>query len=136
LVACAITRQGTLTKLPAGPEIPVTVAVTETDATVNGTDPQSGEEFTGTLHVVETRGERGMLGPSSPMGGGSMTPGLPPEPRTGTKETIEMAGRLEGTKGTSLQCSIRIERTLSLKGSGSCLLADAAEPNPAYRLRF
>jgi hypothetical protein len=136
LAACAITRQGILTKLPTGPKIPVTVAVTDTDATLTGTDPQTGEEFKGTFHVVETKGERGMVGPDSPMGGGSMTPGLPPEPRTGTKETIEMVGRLEGSNGTSLQCAIQVERTLTLKGSGTCLLADSTDLNPVYKIRF
>ncbi|HVN31140.1 MAG TPA: hypothetical protein VMT45_04075 [Thermoanaerobaculaceae bacterium] len=136
LAACAITRTGTLTKLPTGPKIPVTVAVTDMDATLTGTDAQTGEEFKGTFHVVETRGDRGMLGPNSPMGGGSMTPGLPPEPRTGTKETIEMAGRLNGSNGTSLQCVIQVERTLTLKGSGTCMLADSTDLNPVYKIRF
>jgi hypothetical protein len=136
LAACAITRKGVLTKLPAGPEIPVTVAVTETDATVTGTDPQSGEQFEGTFHAVATRGDREMLGPSLPVGGGSVTPGQAPMPRTGTKETIQMTGRLEGSKGTSLTCAIQIERTLTLKGSGTCLLADTNDLNPAYHLRF
>ena len=136
LAACAITRKGTLTKLSAGPEIPVTVSVTETEATLTGTDPQSGEEFEGTFNVVETKGDHGMLGPSSPMGGGSMTPGLPPETRTGTKETIQMTGRLEGSKGTSLKCVVQVERTLTLKGSGICWVVDSDDPNPAYRLHF
>jgi hypothetical protein len=114
----------------------VTVSVTETDATLRGTDPQTGEEFEGSFHLVETRGEHGMVGPDSPMGGGSMTPGLPPVPRTGTKETIEMAGRLKGSNGTSLQCAIRVERSLTLKGSGTCLLADSTDPNPTYTIRF
>jgi hypothetical protein len=136
LAACAVTRQGTLTKLPPGPEIPVTVSVTETEATLTGTDPQSGEQFEGTFNVVETKGDRGMLGPDSPMGGGSMTPGLPPVPRTGTKDTIQMAGRLDGSKGTSLKCVVQVERTLTLKGSGICWVVDSDDPNPAYRLTF
>ncbi len=136
LAACAITRNGTLTKLPTGPQIPVTVAVTETEATVKGTDTQSGERFEGTFHAVEPKGDREMLGPSSPMGGESMTPGQAPMPRTGTRETIQMTGRLEGDKGTSLKCAIQIERTLTMKGSGTCLLADTGDLNPAYHLRF
>jgi hypothetical protein len=136
LGACAITRQGTLSKLPAGPQIPMTVNVTDTDATLKGTDPQSGEEFEGTFHVVEMQGESGKPTPNLPVGGGSMTPGLPPAPRSGGKATIRMVGRLEGSKGTSLKCAIEIERTLTLKGSGMCLIADTNDTNPAYTIRF
>ena len=136
LAACAITRQGTLNRLPTGPRIPITVEVSDTEATVQGTDRQSGEEFEGTLRVVETKGQPGGPTPNLPVGGGSMTPGLPPAPRSGGKATIRMVGRLEGSKGTSLKCAIEIERTLTLKGSGVCLIADTNDPNPAYTIRF
>jgi hypothetical protein len=136
LAACAITRQGTLTKLPTGPEIPVTIAVTETDATLTGTNPETGEEFSGTLYAEETKGDRGGFGTKQPVGGGSVTPGVAPPPMTGTRETIVMSGRLEGDKGTSLKCMVQVERTLTLKGSGVCRVVDSDDPNPAYRLRF
>jgi hypothetical protein len=136
VAGCATTRHGTLRKLPSGSEIPVTVTVSETEATVKGTDPQSGEQFDGTLHVVKGEGDRGMLGPAPPVGGGAVTPGVAPPPVRTTKGTIHMTGRLEGSKGTSLRCTVDIERTLTMKGGGACVLADSGDPNPAYTLHF
>jgi hypothetical protein len=136
LCACTFTRKGTLTKLPTGPEIKVTVAVAETSATVKGTDAETGEEFEGVLHAEEVKPDRGMAAPAPPLGGGSVTPGVAPPPMTGARETIQMSGRLEGSKGTSLKCVVQVERTLTLKGSGTCRIADSDDLNPAYRLRF
>jgi len=136
LAGCATTRHGTLKKLPSGPEFPVTVTVSESEATVKGTDEQTGEQFEGTFHVVESSADRGMLGPAPAVGGGAVTPGVAPPPVRATKGTIHMTGRLEGSKGTSLRCTIEIERTLTMKGGGACVLLDSGDPNPAYTLRF
>jgi hypothetical protein len=136
LAACTFTRKGTLTKLPTGPEIAVTVAVTETSATVKGTDAETGEEFEGVLHAEEAKPDRGMAAPAPPLGGSPVTPGVAPPPMTGARETIQMSGRLEGSQGTSLKCVVQVERTLTLKGSGTCRIADTDDLNPAYRLRF
>ncbi len=133
---CATTRHGTLKKLPSGPEIPVTVTVSESEATVRGTDARTGEQFEGTFRAAESSADRGMLGPAPAVGGGAVTPGVAPVPVRGTKGTIHMTGRLEGSKGTSLRCTIEIQRTLTMKGGGPCILLDSGDLNPAYALRF
>ena len=137
LGACTFTRKGVLTKLETGDEFPVTVAITETDTRIEGTDPKTGEHFEGTLRVQQEKdAQRGMLGPTPAVGGGSMTPGVAPMPATGGRQTIVMVGRLEGSKGTIVKCTVQIRRTLDLQGTGTCRIVDSDDLNPAYRLRF
>jgi len=136
LGACTFTRKGSLTRLPTGPEIPVTIAVTETSATVEGTNPETGERFEGTFHVEESSASRGMLSPSPAVGGGSVTPGVAPAPVTGGRKTIVMVGLLKGDQDTVLKCWVQVQRTLQLPGSGTCRVVDSGEQKPAYSLRF
>jgi len=137
LGACTFTRKGVLTRLETGAEFPVAVAITETETRIEGTDPETGEHFEGTLRVQqEKNAQRGMLGPDPAVGGGSVTPGVAPMPATGMRQTIVMVGRLEGSKGTSVKCTVQIRRTLELQGTGTCRIVDSDDVNPAYRVRF
>jgi hypothetical protein len=49
---------------------------------------------------------------------------------------IEMSGRLEGDKGTTLKCVLQIEKRLKIRGSGTCRSVEGDDLNPTYRLRF
>jgi len=131
LGACVVTRAGTLTRVPGGPEIPVTVAVKEESATVRGTNPQTGEALTGVLRVEHA--ER-------PPGGLAPVPGIGPQiglaPVTGGPVVMVFVGRLEGDRGTNLKCRLEVERRLRLRGRGVCRLADSEDQFPLYRLSF
>ena len=137
LTACAVTREGTLTRLSSGDLIPVTVRVEEESVTIVGTNPATGEKLEGTLHVQRgDRGGKGMLGPRPPGGRPEMSPGMLPPPATGQRATLEMTGMLEGDKGTSLKCALQVEKRLRLRGTGICRPVEGDELNPTYRLRF
>ena len=139
LGACAVTREGTLTRLPSGATVPVSVSIREDVATVTGTDPATGERLEGIFHTSageRTTGPRGVLGPSPALGGGAVSPGVPPPPATDRRSTIDMVGRLEGDKGTSARCVLQIERGLRVKGSGVCRGEEGDDQSPTFRLRF
>lgn len=138
LSACTVTRQGTLMRLPRGPTVPVTVSIQEESATVRGTNPETGEKLEGTLRLEKQnrRGDRGMLGPAPVIGGEKASPGMPPPPVTGRKATLDMAGLLEGDKGTNLKCVVQIEKRIRIRGSGTCRPVEGDDLNPTYRLRF
>jgi hypothetical protein len=133
LGGCVVTRAGTLTRVPGGPEIPVTVAVKEASATVLGVDPQTGETLAGVLHVEHAERPPGGLAPVP-------SPGLGPHiglaPETGGPVVMVFVGRLEGDRGTSLKCRLEVERRLRLRGRGVCRLADSEAQFPLYRLTF
>ncbi len=139
LSGCAVTREGTLTRIPSGPAVPVSVSVQEESATVVGTDPETGERFEGIFRVNREQrgsGPGGMVDPRPAMGGGAVSPGVAPPLPTGRRATIEMSGRLEGDKGTTLKCVLQIEKRLKIRGSGTCRPVEGDDLNPTYRLRF
>jgi hypothetical protein len=137
LGGCVVTRQGTLTRLPDGAAVPVTVQVEADSAIVSGTDPATGERLEGHFRVDRSeRTERGVLAPPAPVGGGTMSPGQPPSPASGRPATLRLSGRLDGDKGTSLTCVFEVEKRLRLRGSGLCRTLGAEEPSGTYRLRF
>jgi hypothetical protein len=139
LSGCAVTREGTLTRIPSGPTIPVSVSVQEESATVVGTDPGTGERLEGTFHVNREQrgsGPGGNVEPWPPMGGGAISPGVAPPLPTGRRATIQMVGRLEGDKGTNLKCVLEIEKRVKIRGSGTCRPVESDDLNPTYRLRF
>jgi hypothetical protein len=139
LSGCAVTREGTLTRIPSGPAIPVSVSVQEESATVVGTDPETGERFEGIFRITREQrgsGPGGMVDPRPAMGGGAVSPGVAPPLPTGQRATIEMFGRLEGDKGTNLKCVLQIEKRLKIRGSGTCRPVEGDDLNPTYRLRF
>lgn len=131
LGGCVVTRAGTLTKIPGGPEIPVTVAVNEDSATVRGVDPQTGEALAGVLRVEHA---------PRPAGGLAPVPGTVPRiniaPTPGGPVVMVFVGRLEGDRGTSLKCRLEVERRLRLRGHGDCRLSGSDERFPVYRLSF
>ncbi len=131
LGGCVVTRAGTLTKIPDGPAIPATVAVREESATVRGVDPLTGETLTGVLHVEHAERPRGGLAPAPGVG---PHVGLAPSPAGPV--VMVFVGRLEGDRGTSLKCTLEVERRLRLRGHGVCRLADSEDPSPVYRLNF
>ncbi len=137
--ACTFTRQGNLTRVPSGPAIPISVAVGADSARVTGTDPATGERLDGTFHL--DRGERppspiGVPGPAPAIGGGAVSPGTGPRPATGRPAVLDLKGRLEGDKGTSVRCALQIKKGLRLEGVGVCRAADDDEAPVVYRIRF
>ena len=131
LGGCVVTRAGTLTKLPAVTEIPVTVAVKEESATVRGTNPRTGEALTGVLLVEHAERPAGGL---APVPGNGPYIGL--SPVSGGPVVMVFVGRLEGDRGTSLKCRLEVERRMRLRGQGECRLADGEDRFPVYRLSF
>ena len=126
-----VTRAGTLTGVPGGPAIAVTVAVREESATVRGVNPQTGEALTGVLRVEHGERPRGWLAPAPGVG---PHVGLAPAPAGPV--VMVFVGRLEGDRGTSLKCTLEVERRLRLRGHGMCRLADGEGSSPVYRLSF
>ncbi len=131
LGGCVVTRAGTLTRVPGGPEIPVTVAVKEESATVRGTNPQTGEVLAGIFQVEHAERPAGGLRPVPETG-----PQTGFAPVTGGPVVMVFVGRLEGDRGTSLKCRLEVERRLRLRGRGVCRLADSDDQFPLYRLSF
>jgi hypothetical protein len=104
-----------------------------------GTDPETGERFEGIFRVNREQrgsGPAGMVDPRPAMGGGTVSPGVAPPLPTGRRATIEMVGRLEGDKGTTLKCVLQIEKRLRIRGSGTCRPVEGDDLNPTYRLHF
>lgn len=126
-----VTRAGTLTKIPGGPEIPVTVAVKEESATVRGTNPKTGEALAGVLRVEHAERPPGGLAPAPGSG-----PNIGLAPLSGGPVVMVFVGRLDGDRGTSLKCKLEVERRLRLRGRGVCRLADSEDKFPIYRLSF
>ena len=65
-----------------------------------------------------------------------MSPGVGPRPATGRQAILEMAGRLEGDKGTSLRCALEVRKGLRLRGEGVCRTLEGQEEITLYRIRF
>ncbi len=138
LVACAFTRHGTLTKTPSEMVIPISVVVREDSATIRGTNPENGESLEGLFHIDREERPRapiGLPGPPPPVGG-AVSPGVGPRPATGRQAILEMAGRLEGDKGTSLRCALEVRKGLRLRGEGVCRTLEGQEEITLYRIRF
>jgi|SRR5664280_761448 len=131
LSGCVVTRAGTLTKIPDGPAVPVTVAVREESATVRGLNPLTGEALTGVLQVEHAERPSGGLAPAPGIG-----PHIGLAPAAGGPVVMVFVGRLEGDRGTSLKCTLEVERRLRLRGRGVCRLADSEDSSPVYRLSF
>lgn len=131
LGGCVVTRAGTLTGIPGGPAIAVTVAVREESATVRGVNPQTGEALTGVLQVEHAERPPGGLAPAPGVG---PHVGLAPSPAGPV--VMVFVGRLEGDRGTGLKCTLEVERRLRLRGRGVCRLADSEDQFPIYRLSF
>ena len=139
LSGCVVTREGTLTRIAGGPAIPISVSIQEESATVTGTNSETGERFEGTFHVNREPGASGpgaMQNPWPATGGGAVSPGVGPPLPSGRRAMLDMVGRLEGDKGTSLKCVLQIEKRLRIRGSGTCRQVEGGDLNPTYRLRF
>jgi len=139
LAACAVTRQGTLTRISSRVAIPISVVITADSATIRGTNPENGESLEGILHLdreERARAPIGMPEPVAPVGGGSVSPGVGPRPATGRPAILEMTGRLEGDKGTSLRCALEVKKSLKLQGVGVCRTLEGQEEPTLYRIRF
>ena len=138
LAACAFTRHGTLTRTSSGAVIPISVVVREDSATLRGTNPENGESLEGLFHIDNTERPRAPIGLSGPAPavGGAVSPGVGPRPVTGQAAILEMAGHLEGDKGTSLRCALEIKKGLLLEGSGVCRTLEGQEEITLYRIRF
>jgi hypothetical protein len=138
-VGCTMSRPGLVMQLPSGPSFPVTVKVGADSATVAGEDPATGEVFEGTFKLeprVRKDMERGIFGPAQPVGGGAVTPGVGPSTSLPSSASVEMSGILEGDKGTTLKCVLKVEQRLRLSGSGLCHPADMPHADPTHRLTF
>ena len=131
LGGCVVTREGTLTPVSAGVAIPVTVAVKEESATVHGIDPRTGEELAGVLRVEHAKRPPGGLAPAPGIGSH-----LGFAPMAGGPVVMVFVGPLDGNRGTSLKCTLEVERRLRLRGRGVCRLAEGDDETPAYRLSF
>ncbi len=133
LGGCLVTRAGTLTRVPGGPEIPVTVKVQEESATVRGVDPQTGETLAGVLQVEHAKRPPGGLAPAPAP---AIGPHIGLAPETGGPVVMVFVGRLEGDRGTSLKCRLEVERRLRPRGRGVCRPAGSEAQFPLYRLSF
>lgn len=132
LAGCALTRTGQLREIPDGHAIPVTVRVSEDSALVTGRDPATGETFRGTLTAVPPTREKGRP-PEGPIGGsGGLTPS---RPATTAPREVTLEGVLDGDRGTSLTCRLTVQKSIPLRGSGSCTRG-AAVPPVEYTLSF
>jgi hypothetical protein len=134
-----VTREGTLTKIPSGPTVPISVSIQEESATVVGTDPETGERFEGIFRVNREQGgsgSGGMVNPWPATGGGAVSPGVGPPLPTGRRATLDMVGLLEGDKGTNLKCVLQIEKRLKIRGSGTCRPVEGDDLSRTYRLSF
>ncbi len=137
--ACAFTRSGTLTNAGTGAVIPVSIEVGSESATVRGTNPANGERLEGTFHLEpkeRTPEEVSLPGPPPPMGGGAVSPGTGPRPAARAPAVLNMSGRLEGDKGTSLRCGLQVKKGLNLEGVGVCRTAEGEGTLVVYRIRF
>ena len=138
LAACAFTRHGTLTGTESGVVIPMSIVIKEDSATMRGTNPENGESLEGLFHIDSDERPRapiGLPGPPPPVGG-AVCPGVGPRPATGRPEILEMAGRLEGDKGTSLRCALEVKKGLKLKGEGVCRALEGQDEITLYRISF
>ncbi len=138
-LACTVTRSGTLSRFPSGVSIPLSVVVDTESATVLGTNPESGEHLSGTFHLSHEAPARvpgGVLAPAPPVGGGAVSPGTGPRPAAAQPSVVEMTGRLEGDKGTSLRCTLQVKRGLRVEGFGACRDAEGEDAPLAFRIRF
>jgi hypothetical protein len=137
LLACTVSRQGTLETIPSGTVIPVAVSVEGDEVVVHGQSPATGETFDGRLLKVAGRGEG--AGPWYPSAGGAMTPmpsGIGATSSGGGEQTIDVSGILEGDAGTRLRCSVQVARRLRLSGDGICRVDPPADNAATYRLKF
>ena len=138
LAACAFTRHGTLTRTESKVVIPISVVIEEESATIRGTNPENGESLEGHFHIdsgERSRSPIGLPGPPPPVGG-AVSPGVGPRPATGRPKILEMVGRLEGDKGTSLRCALEIKKGLRLEGAGVCRAVEGQEETTLYRISF
>ncbi len=137
--SCTFTRHGTLTSASSGAVIPISVAVAAESAKITGTDPATGERIEGTFHLERAErspGRIGVPGPAPAIGGGAVSPGTGPRPATATPAVLDLTGRLEGDRGTSLRCGLQIKKGLNLEGVGACRTDESDENVVAYRIRF
>ena len=133
---CTVSRDGTLTLVPDGPEIHVKVSVTTEQVVLDGVLTATGEHLRGTLTKVG--GERGS---QEPWDAGSSD--APPLSGAGgvvssgdTELKMNVAGTLSGDLGTRLRCVAEVERRLYLRGGGTCVAEAGGEGAPSYRLKF
>ena len=136
---CAMTRHGTLARIPGGPAMPVEVSLRADSAELSATHPSTGEVFEGILR--EDRESRPPTGPGrvSSDFGSSASPGGPPDsppPPASQASVLNLVGTLHGDQGTTLSCSLQVERRIRLRGSGICRERGAPEDAPFYRLSF
>lgn len=138
-VACAVTRQGTLSVPGEERSIPLTVSLSGSAADVTAFDPVTGERFSGTLREEPTTqrpAATAMTGP--PVGGGPAPIGAEGAAGASLRETaINLTGSLRGDRGTELRCVLQVERRMLIKGAGTCRPADALDDEGRiYRLVF
>jgi hypothetical protein len=134
---CTVSRQGTLETLPFGAVIPVTVSVEGDAVAVQGQHPETGESFEGRLAKVGPARSASDHWYQSPGGTGAPMPsGIGATGSGDNERTIDVAGNLEGDKGTTLHCVVQVERRVRLAGSGLCTVVGAVEGAPTFRLKF
>ena len=138
-VACAVTRQGTLSVPGEERSIPLTVSLSGSAADITAFDPVTGERFSGTLREEPTTSRpagTAMMGP--PVGGGPSPIGAEGAAAASLRDTmINLSGSLRGDRGTELRCMLQIEKRMLIKGAGICRPADAPDDEGRiYRLVF
>jgi hypothetical protein len=139
LWACAVTRHGTLARIPGGPAMPVEVSVKADSAELRAVHPETGEVFEGILREDRGASRPGAASRVTPDFGSSASPGGPPDsapPPASQAAVIDLAGTLHGDQGTTLICELQVERRIRLRGSGFCRERGAPEDAPFYRISF
>ena len=135
-MACTVSRDGTLTLVPAGQVVLLEVSVTNEQVTLDGIDPATGERLRGVLKKVG--GERGTQEPwDAGSGHSAPLPGAGGVVSSGDTELkMNVEGTLAGDLGTRLRCVAEVERRLYLRGGGSCVAEGGDGQAPRYRLEF
>ncbi len=135
LAGCAVTRSGSLVRVPSGRTIPVEVTVSSDSARVTGVDPVTGERLAGTLvEDVENR-RAGELSPAMPAPGtGGPIPSGEAPVRMGPA-TLNLRGEITGDQGTTLRCVLQVEKRLRIRGRGLCHVL-GSESGISYKLSF
>ena len=135
LAGCAVTRTGSLVRVPSGRTLAVEVTVRSDSARVTGVDPVTGERLAGTLVEDLENRRAGEASPAMPAPGtgGPIPPGEAPV-RMGPG-ILNLRGDLQGDHGTKLRCVLQVERRLRIRGRGLCHVV-GSESGITYKLSF
>lgn len=140
LVSCAVTQQGVLSDAKNQRTIPITVVIVRDSASVSGTDPVTGERYSGLLvpDDEQRRPHSDFGGVAPPMGGGSGSgPGgtAPVGIGASSPTVLNLVGTLEGDQGTRLRCAVELQQRLRLTGEGVCR-SMSADSDARFVVRF